>query len=186
MYTRTAMGMLGSETALEELLSRVLGDLIQEGVVAKLADDLYCGGNTNEDLLINWDHLLSALFHNGLRLSAPKSVIAPKSTTILGWIWSQGTIKASPHCTSALTTCDPPQLSRVFVPLLVLLRLMGLVPPYTSLMTSQNPNLLDTSMLSSKRDRLTGSLVNLRHCALQLQSHTLVLTSYNLQSRPVF
>ena len=108
MYTRAAMGMPGSETALEELLSRVLGDLIQEGVVAKLADDLYCGGNTPEDLLINWDRLLSALFHNGLRLSAPKTVIAPKSTTILGWIWSQGTIKASPHRISALSTCDPP------------------------------------------------------------------------------
>ena len=108
VYTRTAMGMPGSETAPEELLSRVFGDLIQEGVVAKLADDLYCGGNTPEDLLINWDRLLSALFHNGLRLSAPKTVIAPKSTTILGWIWSQGTIKASPHHTSALSTCDPP------------------------------------------------------------------------------
>ena len=35
-----------SETALEELMCRVLGDLLQEGVVAKLADDLYCGGNS--------------------------------------------------------------------------------------------------------------------------------------------
>ena len=49
VYTRSAMGMPGSETALEELMSRVLGDLIQEGIVAKLADDLYCGGNTPEE-----------------------------------------------------------------------------------------------------------------------------------------
>ena len=34
------MGMPGSETALEGLMCRVLGDLLQEGVVAKLADDL--------------------------------------------------------------------------------------------------------------------------------------------------
>ena len=33
--TRSAMGMPGSETCLEELMSRVLGDLIQEGCVAK-------------------------------------------------------------------------------------------------------------------------------------------------------
>ena len=45
IYTRCPMGMPGSETALEELICRVLGDLLQEGVVAKLADDLYCGGN---------------------------------------------------------------------------------------------------------------------------------------------
>ncbi|CAC5405851.1 unnamed protein product [Mytilus coruscus] len=38
------MGMPGSETILEELMCRVLGDLV-EGVVAKIADDLYCGGN---------------------------------------------------------------------------------------------------------------------------------------------
>ena len=44
VYIRGAMGMPGSETALEELMCRVLGDLL-EGVVAKIADDLYCGGN---------------------------------------------------------------------------------------------------------------------------------------------
>ena len=41
VYTRSAMGMPGSETALEELTCRVLGDLLEEGVVVKLADDLY-------------------------------------------------------------------------------------------------------------------------------------------------
>ena len=34
VYTRSAVGMPGSETCLEELMSRVLGDLIQEGCVA--------------------------------------------------------------------------------------------------------------------------------------------------------
>ena len=54
VYTRCAMGMPESETALEELMCRVLGDLFQEGFVANLADDLYCGGNTPEELLSNW------------------------------------------------------------------------------------------------------------------------------------
>ena len=102
------MGMPGSETALEELMCRVLGELIQEGIVAKIADDLYCGGDTPEELRYNWEHVLSALFENGLRLSAKRTVIAPKTTTILGWIWSEGTIRASPHHTTALATCDPP------------------------------------------------------------------------------
>ena len=39
VYTHCAMGMPGSETALEELMSRVLGHLVQEGCVAKIADD---------------------------------------------------------------------------------------------------------------------------------------------------
>ena len=36
----------------EELMCHVVGDL-QAGVVAKLADDLYCGGNTPGELLKN-------------------------------------------------------------------------------------------------------------------------------------
>ena len=50
-YTRCALGMPGSETALEELMCRVLGDGLQDGIAAKLADDLYCGADTPEELL---------------------------------------------------------------------------------------------------------------------------------------
>ena len=46
--------MPGSEMALEELMSRVLGNLFHKGVVTKLADDLYCGGDTPEAVLHNW------------------------------------------------------------------------------------------------------------------------------------
>ena len=44
VYVRSAMGMPGSETALEELMCRVRGHLLHEGIVVKIADDLYCGG----------------------------------------------------------------------------------------------------------------------------------------------
>jgi hypothetical protein len=63
VYTRCAMGMPGSETALEELMCRVLGDLLEKGVVAKLADNFYCGGNTVEELLSNWQQVLQVLSH---------------------------------------------------------------------------------------------------------------------------
>ena len=46
VYACSAMDMPGSETALEELMCRVLGDLIHEGVVAKIADDVYCGADS--------------------------------------------------------------------------------------------------------------------------------------------
>ena len=97
VYTRSAMGMPGSETALEEMMCRVLGDLIQEGCVTKLADDLYCSGNSPETLLSNWRRVLESLDRCNLRLSPTKTIICPKSTTILGWIWSQGILAASPH-----------------------------------------------------------------------------------------
>ena len=97
VYTRCAMGMPGSETALEELMSRVLSNLVQEGIVAKIADDLYCGGNTPEEVLQNWSRVLQHLNDNNLKLSAKKTRVCPKSTTILGWKWCQGTLQASPH-----------------------------------------------------------------------------------------
>jgi len=108
VYQRAAMGMPGSETALEELMCRVLGSMIQEGSVAKLADDLYCGANTFEELLANFTRLLDALHKCELRLSGKKTIVCPKSTTILGWIWQQGTITASPHRITTLSQAPLP------------------------------------------------------------------------------
>jgi hypothetical protein len=108
VYTRCAMGMPGSETALEELMCRVLGDLLQEGAVAKIADDLYCGGNTPLEALANWSRVLHALHQNNIRLSASKTIICPRSANILGWVWSQGTLHASSHRIASLSHVEPP------------------------------------------------------------------------------
>lgn len=97
VYNRCAMGMQGSETALEELMSAVLGHLIQQGIVAKIADDLYCGRNSPEELFTNWEKVLTSLRRCNLRLSPSKTVVARKTTSILGWTWSEGTISASKH-----------------------------------------------------------------------------------------
>ena len=108
VYARSAMGMPGSETALEEVMSRVLGDSLKEGIVAKIADDLYRGGNFPSKLLSNWKKVLQALHKCDLRLSASKTIINPQSTTILGWIWNSGTLSASPHRIAALASCPEP------------------------------------------------------------------------------
>ena len=108
VYTRSAMGMPGSETCLEELMSRVLGDLIQEGCVAKIADDLYVGGNSPTEVLDNWRRVLALLQKNNLRLSAAKTIICPSKAIVLGWVWSNGTLQASPHKLAALSSVEPP------------------------------------------------------------------------------
>ncbi|XP_052701434.1 uncharacterized protein LOC128178352 [Crassostrea angulata] len=100
--------MPGSETALKELVCKVLGDHLQAGFVSKLADDLYCEGNTQEELLQNWISVMSALNDCGLTLTAGKIIICPRSTTILGWILTRGRLSASPHKVSVLSTCKLP------------------------------------------------------------------------------
>lgn len=80
--------MPGSETTLEELISSVLCNLLQDGTVAKVPHDLYSAEKTSK-LLHNCKSILSVLQAAGLTLSAHKITIAPKSTIVLGLIWSQ-------------------------------------------------------------------------------------------------
>ena len=89
------------------MMCRVLGDFIEEGFVAKLADDLYCGGVPPEALPNNWRRVLQALDRCNLRLSPTKTVICLKTTSVLGWIWSQGRLLANPHRIAVLASCPP-------------------------------------------------------------------------------
>ena len=109
VYNVGCMGLPGVEVALEELTSLILGDMVKEGKVAKLADDLFVGASTPEELVINFEQFLHRLLECNIKLSPSKTIIAPKSVTILGWIWSRGQLKASPHKISALSTIKPPE-----------------------------------------------------------------------------
>ena len=89
-------------------MCHVLEGLLQEGCIAKLADDLYCNANSPEELLSKWERVLGCLQNAGLWLSPSKTIIAPYNTKILGWNWSNGVISASPHKMSTLSTFSPP------------------------------------------------------------------------------
>ena len=80
---------------------------LQEVCVAKIADDLYCSGHSHQELLSNWQKVPLALDRFNLRLSLAKTLICPASTTILSWICSLGSIRASPHRVAALASCEP-------------------------------------------------------------------------------
>ena len=94
-------------------MCRALGDLLQDGCVAKVADDLYCGGNSPAELLVNWRKVLMALEKCNLRLSAKKTIICPMSTTMHPWLdmvtWFHF---ASPHRIATLSSCAPPKTIR--------------------------------------------------------------------------
>ena len=47
-----------------------------------------------------------------LHLSASKTTICPQSTTILGWVWTQGQLSASQHRVATLSSCPPPDTVR--------------------------------------------------------------------------
>ena len=112
VYRRCVMGLPGSEAALEELLSRIFGDLIREGKMVKLADDLFIGAKNVELLVEIWEEVLKRLELNGLKLKPSKTVICPTSTTILGWLWECGKISPLSHRQNALAVCEPPECVR--------------------------------------------------------------------------
>ena len=109
VYQRSVMGLPGSEAALEEVLCRILGDLVQKGSVIKLVDDLYLGAKTVSDLVDLWKSVLTKLQFNGLKLSPEKTVICPTSTVILGWLWESGSIRPTPHRLNTLSACETPK-----------------------------------------------------------------------------
>ena len=109
VYQVAAQGMPGSSESLEEMLSTILGEQVKQGWVAKIADDLYVGGFSNDNLLERWSFVMSTLSDNGLKLKAEKTIIAPLHTQILGWDWHNGHISASQHKISTLSSCEPPK-----------------------------------------------------------------------------
>ena len=108
-YVVAVQGLPGSSETLEEVMCAVLGHFVQEGFVAKIADDLYIGAATLIDLSNKWCKVLNALNYNGLKLKAEKTIVAPSHTQILGWDWNNGRLSASKHKKSPLVTCEPPK-----------------------------------------------------------------------------
>jgi len=108
VYLRSAMGMPGSSEYLQELTSRVFGDLVEKGIVSIVADDLFVGGNTVDEIYNHWFVVLSRLQENNLTLSSTKTVICPTSTTILGWKWTSGTLSILSHKVAPLISSSPP------------------------------------------------------------------------------
>ena len=109
VYTRPGMGMPGAAEWLQELLSRVLGDELEAGFVLINADDMYTGGNSIRELLINWSSVLEKMYLNNLKLAAVKTVVCPAKTVVLGWIWQNGTLSISSHKLSPLISAEPPK-----------------------------------------------------------------------------
>ena len=60
------------------------------------------------EVLDNWRRVLALLQKNSLRLSAAKTIICPRKAIVLGWVWSNGTLQASPHKLAALSSVEPP------------------------------------------------------------------------------
>ena len=137
VYMRSAMGQPGASEHLRELITRVLGDFMKEGFVLTKDDDLYIGAYESiPELLCNWQKVLHRMQLNNLYLSSSKTVVAPKRTTVLGWIWDSGTISVPSHKINPLTKADPPKTCSAMRSFIGAYKALSrCIPHYSSLMS---------------------------------------------------
>ena len=100
---RSGQGLISQSEELDELLSKVLGEELKNGIASRLADNLYVGGITPQEAIENYAHVLSKLQNANLKISPSKTKIFLKSVDVLGWKWLQGGfLEPSPHRVNAL------------------------------------------------------------------------------------
>ena len=187
VYTRAAMGMPGSTEHLDQLTSRILGNLMREGVVMKIADDLYIGGDDISSLLYNWERVLQQFELSNLRLSPSKTVVCPITTTVLGWIWSAGSITVSQHKISPLATCDKPTTVKGLRSWCGAVKhIRCCIPQYSSLLTDldmatagkqSRDKILWSDKLTCAFGKAQKALLNPKTITIPRRSDLLVITS---------
>ena len=108
-FKRAAMGLLGMDVFQDEMMQRIFGDLILQKKLITLADNIYFGADTLEDLAALLEEVLSRCELADLRIKPAKVHINLKSADILGLHWSAGTLSPSPHKLEPLAHCDRPK-----------------------------------------------------------------------------
>lgn len=100
--------------------------------MAKIADNIFCGANTVDQLLINWERVLSNLSDCNLKLSPSQTIICPKTVSILGWQWSGGNLTVSKHRVSALSKCSLPSTVKQLRSFIGAFKVLSRVLPHCS------------------------------------------------------
>ena len=107
-YARGPNGLLGMDAYSDELTDRLMGDLVLKGKVAKLADNVYLGGKTMNELHEVFHEILKRCKNANLRMKPEKIRINIASADILGLHWNRGTLSPSTHKLDPLSVCQTP------------------------------------------------------------------------------
>ena len=85
---RSSQGLVGQSEEIK----------LKEGICAKITDDIYVGGQSQEEAAANYIRILRKLALANLKVSPAKTKIFPHEASVLGWVWKRGgQIEASPH-----------------------------------------------------------------------------------------
>ena len=102
IITRAGQGLLNSDFELDQLLFKILGDLIADGVCMAARDDVTVGGNTIDEAISNWEKVLTRLRECNLKLSPQKVRIFLPDTEVYGYRIVNGKVTPSKHIVTDL------------------------------------------------------------------------------------
>ena len=85
VYTREPQGIRNASEHNSERLARIFGDLEKDQRMCRMADGLYIGGSTLEELSDNLCTVFNRAKLAGLTFKPSKIIVCPKETILFGW-----------------------------------------------------------------------------------------------------
>ena len=113
VLTRAGQGLLNSEHDLDELISRILGNELAQGICYAERDDIAVGGSSVSEAIENWKIVLSKLNDSNMKISPNKVKIFPKDIEVFGWRIKDGMVMPSDHIITNLGKSSITQLTTV-------------------------------------------------------------------------
>ena len=123
-------------------------------------------------IFLHWKRVLDALQKSNLKLSSAKTIICPRSITILvhslsfyfGWIWTQEVLSASPHRVAVLAKCPPPDTVSGLRSFIGTYKVLSRVLPNCSAHTSP----LESAIAGYQfQDKIVGQMIHNRSFIVQ-------------------
>ena len=108
VYTASPQGLKNSSEHSYERLGRVYGDMMQRGQLTRMADGLYPLGDSEEELLQNYEETLRRAELAGFTFKPKKTVVAPRTTIMFGWKLEDGKWSPQEHVISSISRSEKP------------------------------------------------------------------------------
>ena len=143
VYCREPQGIRNASEHNSERLARIFGDLERDKKMCRMADGLYIGGDTLEDLSLNLSTVLNRIRLAGLTIKPSKVVICPKETILFGWKMSDNKWSPTNHVVSPLSQAPLPKTVK---------QLRGFIGAYRQLSST----IKDHAVALSSLEKLVG------------------------------
>ena len=109
VYCREPQGIRNASEHNSERLARIFGDLEMDRKMCRMADGLYVGGSTLEELSDNLATVFNRARLAGLTFKPSKIIICPKETILFGWKKSCHNWSPTNHVISPLSQAPLPK-----------------------------------------------------------------------------